>query len=166
MPDGTLYSDQRSRAVAVPVADTWRVVETIGGDRGWYAFDAAWALRGGLDRLIGGIGLRRGRRDPDRLVVGDTVDFWRVEQIVPGRLLRLRAEMSLPGTAWLQFDVAPTPAGPDSVLTQTSSFRPRGWVGHAYWHAVAPLHGVVFASMLAHLAAAAQTIHAPPDAGH
>jgi Protein of unknown function (DUF2867) len=155
MAAGTLYSDQRCLVVPAPAAQTWRVVETIGGDRGWYAFDSAWALRGGLDRLVGGIGRRRGRRDPDHLDVGDAVDFWRVEQIVPGQSLRLRAEMSLPGTAWLQFDVAPTPAGPASVLTQTSSFRPAGWSGHAYWYLIAPLHGVIFGRMLAQLAAAA-----------
>jgi hypothetical protein len=99
---GSLYVDARISAVRASPAALWRVIEGIGGETGWYSFPAAWAVRGLLDRLAGGVGLRRGRRDPRHLLVGDALDFWRVEAITPGSLLRLRAEMKLPGLAWLE----------------------------------------------------------------
>src|SRR3954469_7347552 len=102
---GSLYVDERTRATPAAPDAVWRVVEGIGGDAGWYSFPLAWEVRGGLDRLVGGVGRRRGRRDPDRLFVGDALDFWRVEERETGRLLRLRAEMRLPGLAWLEFHV-------------------------------------------------------------
>jgi hypothetical protein len=110
-------------------------------------------MRGALDWLVGGPGLRRGRRDPDRLRVGDTIDFWRVEGFEPDHLLRLRAEMRLPGRAWLQFEVIPDGSG--SSITQTALFDPDGLAGLAYWHAIWPLHRRVFAGMLNGIARAA-----------
>ena len=143
---GTLYVDERTRVTAATPEALWRVVEGIGGDRGWYSFPLAWRVRGWLDRLVGGVGLRRGRRNPQDLYVGDALDFWRVEEIEEGRLLRLRAEMRLPGLAWLEFHVE---HGQDGVvLRQRATFAPRGLAGHLYWWAVAVFHGVVFGGMI------------------
>ncbi|MEU6238803.1 SDR family oxidoreductase [Kitasatospora sp. NPDC047058] len=143
---GSLYQDVQERTVAAPPTAVWQVVEGIGGDNGWYSFPLAWALRGWLDRLAGGVGLRRGRRDPARLRVGDSLDFWRVEEIEPGRLLRLRAEMRLPGLAWLELSV--TPDGDHATrYRQRALFHPHGLAGHAYWWAVAPFHTAVFGGM-------------------
>jgi uncharacterized protein YbjT (DUF2867 family) len=143
---GSLYVDERTRATAAPPEALWRVVEGIGGDRGWYSFPLAWRVRGRLDRVVGGVGLRRGRRHPDDLYVGDALDFWRVEAREEGRLLRLRAEMRLPGLAWLEFHVEHDGGG--SRLRQRATFAPRGLAGHAYWWAIAVFHGVVFGGML------------------
>ncbi|MFE6050466.1 SDR family oxidoreductase [Kitasatospora sp. NPDC056446] len=143
---GSLYQDLRERRVAADPAAVWRVVEGIGGDNGWYSLPFAWALRGTLDRLAGGVGLRRGRRDRHRLRVGDALDFWRVEEIEPGRLLRLRAEMRLPGLAWLELRVAPDGEG-GTRYRQRALFHPHGLAGHAYWWSMAPFHGLVFDAM-------------------
>jgi hypothetical protein len=143
---GSLYEDVKERRVDAPPDAVWRVVEGIGGDNGWYSFPLAWAVRGWMDRFVGGVGLRRGRRDPDRLRVGDSLDFWRVEEIEPGRLLRLRAEMRLPGLAWLELSVTPDGAA-GARYRQRALFHPHGLAGHAYWWAVAPFHGVVFGGM-------------------
>src|SRR5215207_2698467 len=129
---GSLYVDERTRTTTADPAALWRVVEGIGGDNGWYSFPLAWRVRGWLDRAVGGVGLRRGRRDPSKLYVGDALDFWRVEEIERGRLLRLRAEMRLPGLAWLEFHVEHDEAG-GTVLRQRATFSPRGLTGHAYW---------------------------------
>jgi uncharacterized protein YbjT (DUF2867 family) len=142
---GTLYADVRASPVAVPPEVLWRVIEGIGGDAGWYSWPAAWAVRGRIDRLIGGVGMRRGRRDPHRLRAGDAVDFWRVEEIVPGRLLRLRAEMRLPGLAWLELAVEERSGR--TWFRQRAVFRPHGLFGHLYWWAIRPFHGVVFGGM-------------------
>jgi hypothetical protein len=122
------------------------VVESIGGDNGWYSWPVAWAARGWLDKLVGGVGLRRGRRDQDKLVTGDALDFWRVEQIDPRRFLRLRAEMKLPGLAWLEFTVEARDGG-GSRLTQRAIFFPQGLGGRLYWLAVMPFHGIIFQAM-------------------
>ncbi|MFD5750406.1 SDR family oxidoreductase [Streptomyces sp. NPDC127033] len=151
---GSLYTDVRERDVAASPGALWRVVEGIGGDHGWYSFPLAWAVRGWLDRLIGGVGLRRGRRDAERLRVGDSLDFWRVEEIEPGRLLRLRAEMRLPGLAWLEM-YAQEREGGGSHYRQRALFHPRGLLGHAYWWAVSPFHAVVFGGMARNIARAA-----------
>ncbi len=152
---GSLYTDRRARRVAASPAALWRVVEGIGGEHGWYSFGLAWAVRGLLDRLVGGVGLRRGRRDPGRLRVGDSLDFWRVEEIQPGRLLRLRAEMRLPGLAWLELRVAADREG-RTVYAQRAVFHPHGLAGHVYWWAVWPFHGVVFGGMARNIARSAQ----------
>ncbi len=148
---GSSYTDVRSQEVAAPSAELWKVIEGVGGENGWYSFPLAWSVRGWLDRLVGGVGLRRGRRDPDRLLVGEALDFWRVEEIVPGRLLRLRAEMRVPGRAWLEMRAEPAGDG-RSVYRQRAVFLPRGLAGHAYWKAIVPFHGVVFAGMARNIA--------------
>ncbi len=158
---GSLYTDCRERSVDAPREALWRVVEGIGGDNGWYSFPLAWAVRGWLDRLIGGVGLRRGRRDAARLRVGDSLDFWRVEEIEPGHLLRLRAEMRLPGPAWLEM-YAETDGTGHTRYRQRALFHPRGLLGHAYWWSVSPFHAVVFGGMARNIARAAE---ADADAG-
>lgn len=161
---GTVYRDERSAPIDadVDVADVWRAVEGIGGDRGWYSFPLAWAIRGLMDRLAGGVGLRRGRRDPNRLEIGDAVDFWRVEAIERPRRLRLRAEMKLPGDAWLEFTIADDGGRP--TLEQRAFFIPRGLPGHLYWWSISPFHNVVFGSMIRNIAAGAEA-SASPGAG-
>jgi uncharacterized protein YbjT (DUF2867 family) len=151
---GTLYVDERVRTTTASSAAVWDVVEGIGGDAGWYSFPLAWRVRGWLDRMVGGVGLRRGRRDPRRLYVGDALDFWRVEEREPGRLLRLRAEMRLPGLAWLEFHVEHTAEG--TLLRQRATFAPRGLAGHLYWWAIAAFHGVVFGGMVRGIVRAAE----------
>lgn len=154
---GSLYEDQREVSVGAPAGDLWRVVEGIGGENGWYSFPLAWAVRGRLDRLVGGVGLRRGRRDPHRLRVGDALDFWRVEEMRRGELLRLRAEMRLPGLAWLELTVSEDGPG-RSRYHQRALFHPRGLAGHAYWWAVSPFHAVVFGGMAANIAREAERL--------
>jgi uncharacterized protein YbjT (DUF2867 family) len=121
-------------------------IQHIGGSTGWYAANWFWRLRGLLDTLRGGVGLRRGRRHPRELRVGDPVDFWRVEHLESGRVLRLAAEMKIPGRLWLQFEVEPT--GQCSVVRQTIVFDPAGYVGLAYWYLLYPIHASVFNRML------------------
>ena len=145
-----------SRTVDVPLAprEAFRPVEEIGGDVGWYFGTWLWRLRGFLDLLVGGPGLRRGRRDPHALRVGDALDFWRVEAIERERLLRLRAEMKVPGRAWLQFEVVGGDRG--SVIRQTAIFEPHGVAGLLYWYALFPIHRLIFAGMLERIARAAE----------
>jgi hypothetical protein len=151
---GDIELDERDRHVDAPPAEVWKVVEGIGGERGWYSFPLAWAVRGFLDRLIGGVGLRRGRRDPDHLHVGEALDFWRVEALERGQLLRLRAEMRLPGLAWLEFRVEPD--GNGARIFQRATFRPRGIAGKLYWWSVWPFHGIVFEGMLRNMSRTAE----------
>lgn len=160
--------DSRAARVAVAPEAAFAPIRRLGGRTGWYWGRRLWRLRGFLDLLVGGPGLRRGRRDPDRLLPGDPVDFWRVEAVEPDRLLRLRAEMRLPGRAWLQFEVSPTagePAGPEaapeavleaSEIRQTAIFDPRGLAGLAYWYTLWPVHALVFRGMLRGIARAAE----------
>ncbi|MFF0749628.1 SDR family oxidoreductase [Streptomyces sp. NPDC004267] len=152
---GSLYSDERTRTVDASPASLWRVIEGVGGENGWYSFPLAWAVRGWADRLVGGVGLRRGRRDAQRLRAGDALDFWRVEEIDRGRLLRLRAEMRLPGLAWLEMAVERDEHGRTSYR-QRALFHPRGLAGHAYWWSVAPFHAVVFGGMARNIARTAE----------
>ena len=152
---GSLYLDERTRETDATPEALWRVVEGIGGETGWYSFPLAWEVRGLLDRAVGGVGLRRGRRHPTDLYVGDALDFWRVEELEEGRLLRLRAEMRVPGLAWLEFHVERTASG-RAQLRQKATFHPRGLVGHAYWWSVAPFHGFVFGSMIRNICRAAE----------
>ena len=151
----TVYTDSREVTVAAPSDELWKVVESIGGDNGWYSLPVAWAARGLLDKLVGGVGLRRGRRDPNKLVTGDALDFWRVEKIERGTFLRLRAEMKLPGLAWLEFTVTPV-SEEHSTLSQRAIFFPQGLGGRLYWFAVTPLHGIVFAGMARSMGKAAE----------
>lgn len=137
-----------SRSAWVPFAPdaAFGPIRRIGGAAGWYYGDWLWRVRGFLDTLVGGVGLRRGRRDPDQVVPGEPIDFWRVEAVEPDRLLRLRAEMRVPGRAWLQFEVEPERGG--STIRQTALFDAAGLGGLAYWYALYPLHSFVFAGML------------------
>jgi hypothetical protein len=143
---GRRIVDSRSVHVLFPPAITFRPIERLGGETGWYYGNWLWRIRGLLDLLFGGAGVRRGRRDPDRLLAGDTLDFWRVEEIQTDSLLRLAAEMRLPGRAWLQFEVEPEGSG--SVIRQTAIFDPAGVLGQLYWYSLYPLHQLVFAGML------------------
>ena len=140
-----VYTDVRERHTKAPVDEVWRVIEGIGGDNGWYSFPLAWAVRGWMDKVVGGVGLRRGRRNATRLAQGDALDFWRVEQLDRGRFLRLRAEMKVPGSAWLELGV--TPEGNGSLYRQRAVFFPRGLSGRLYWLAILPFHGVIFSGM-------------------
>ncbi|QVQ54262.1 SDR family oxidoreductase [Spiractinospora alimapuensis] len=168
---GSTYVDERSQRVVARAMNLWRVVEAIGGENGWYSWPLAWAARGWIDLAVGGVGAHRGRRDRRYLRVGDSVDFWRVEEVIPGELLRLRAEMRLPGRAWLELRVErdhPADEGPNtSVYRQRALFRPIGLLGHLYWAVVTPLHGVVFGSMVRGISKQAERlermdIHDPP----
>ena len=152
---GSLYVDERAGVVAASKRSLWAVIEGIGGDNGWYSWALAWQVRGILDRISGGPGLRRGRRDPYDLRVGDAVDWWRVEAVDDIALLRLRAEMRLPGLAWLDLAVEEDDAG-RTVFKQTAYFHPRGLLGQLYWWSVTPFHGVVFGGMQRNIARAAE----------
>jgi uncharacterized protein YbjT (DUF2867 family) len=151
---GRRIVDARRIHVSVPPDAAFRPIERVGGRNGWYAAGCLWRLRGAIDLLVGGVGMRRGRPDPERLRPGDAVDFWRVEAIEPGRMLRLAAEMKLPGRAWLQFEVEGDAGG--STIAQTAIFDPVGLAGPLYWYALYPLHAVVFGGMLRGIAAAAE----------
>ncbi|AYF75878.1 SDR family oxidoreductase [Nocardia yunnanensis] len=153
---GSLYTDVREQHTSADPATLWSVVEAIGGENGWYSFPLAWSLRGWLDRLAGGAGLRRGRRDPHRLRAGEALDWWRVEYLERGRLLRLRAEMRVPGRAWLELSVAPDGAH-GSVYHQRALFEPHGLSGHLYWKAIAPFHAVIFGGMVRNITGAAES---------
>jgi hypothetical protein len=143
--------DRRQLEVPAPAARVFATVTSLGGDRGWLYLDAAWRLRGIADRALGGVGLRRGRRVRDALRPGDALDFWRVEALEADRLLRLRAEMRLPGEAWLQFDVSAR-GERAATLTQTAFFAPKGLGGLAYWYVLLPVHKAIFSGMIARLA--------------
>ncbi|PRZ44065.1 uncharacterized protein YbjT (DUF2867 family) [Antricoccus suffuscus] len=159
---GSLYADERAREVDADRTKLWQVINAIGGDTGWYSWPLAWRLRGFADRVIGGPGLRRGRRDASTLVIGDALDFWRVEEADNERVLRLRAEMRLPGLAWLEFVIEQSGNGPVS-LRQRALFHPRGLLGHLYWWSVYPFHGIVFGAMLRNIALAAEASSASPQ---
>jgi uncharacterized protein YbjT (DUF2867 family) len=143
--------EQRQRLVAAATTEVYRSFIGLGGKRGWLYLNWAWQLRGFIDQLLGGVGLRRGRRDPDALRVGDALDFWRVEAVEPGRLLRLRAEMKVPGKAWLQFEVSAHDAG-RARLSQTAFFAPKGLPGWLYWYALYPLHSLIFSGLIERIA--------------
>jgi uncharacterized protein YbjT (DUF2867 family) len=142
-----LIIEQRQMNIMASRDDVFRVLSGLGGERGWLFFDWAWQIRGVIDRLLGGVGLRRGRRDADELRVGDALDFWRVEEIQPGEKLRLRSEMITPGEAWLQFDLEQK--GDDQILLrQTAFFAPRGLPGFLYWYLLYPIHALVFSGLV------------------
>ena len=145
-----LYKDTRVRVTNSSMENLWAAIEEIGGDNGWYGSDLLWYLRGLIDRMIGGVGLRRGRRDPIHLRVGDSLDFWRVESLLQGESLKLYAEMILPGKAWLEFRIKKLPTG-QSEVTQEATFSPRGLGGQLYWYAVLPFHTFVFPTMIRNL---------------
>ena len=144
---GTLYRDVRIVHSPDPIEEVWKRVEAIGGDNGYSLATWAWEVRGFIDKIFGGVGLRRGRRDPNQLQVGDALDFWRVEEIIRPKLLRLRAEMKMPGLAWLEFGLEEDVETGGTILTQVAIYAPKGLLGHAYWWSVWPMHGLVFPSM-------------------
>lgn len=158
-----LISERRRLTVDAAPEEVFRTFAAIGGERGYPYGGAAWRARGAMDRLVGGVGLRRGRRDPLRLRPGDALDFWRVEEVTPGRLLRMRAEMKVPGRAWLQFEALPLPDG-RTQLVQTAFFAPRGVPGLAYWYGLYPAHGLIFSGMIRRLAVMAER-RTPSSAG-
>lgn len=146
-----LNIERRMRKVDAPQDRVFKSFTSLGGEKGWLAFEWAWKLRGILDRMAGGVGFRRGRRSADELRVGDALDFWRVEAIKDNELLRLRAEMKVPGKAWLEFQAIPD-NDDYTRLVQTAYFAPRGLFGLLYWYGLYPFHSLIFSSMIEHLA--------------
>jgi hypothetical protein len=155
---GPRLVDSRTTRVNVPPAAAFEPVRRIGGETGWYAFHWLWRIRGFLDLLVGGVGLRRGRPSSEYLRVGDTVDFWRVEAFEQDHLLRLSAEMKLPGRAWLEFEV--NGDHNSSTIRQTATFDPVGLLGRAYWYSLYPIHELVFRGMLRKIARSAENAYA------
>lgn len=139
--------ERREKLVNAPADSIYRTFSGLGGERGWLALNFAWRLRGILDRLVGGVGFRRGRRHPDEIRVGDAIDFWRVETVKPGQMIRLRAEMKVPGRAWLQFETLPI-TDSQARLIQTAYFAPKGLGGFIYWYLLYPIHALIFAGLV------------------
>jgi uncharacterized protein YbjT (DUF2867 family) len=148
--EGMVYEQRQAVITALP-SDVFNVVTHVGGEHGWFFMNWAWRLRGFIDRIGGGVGLQRGRRNPDELRVGDAVDFWRVEAIEPNKLIRLRAEMKVPGRAWLQFEISPHSNHKINVR-QTAIFAPKGLSGTLYWYALYPIHKMLFSGMIRKIA--------------
>ena len=151
-----LFLQTEWRTANVSAVSLFECVRRIGGATGWYFGDLLWQCRGWIDRLLGGVGMRRGRPFPDRCGVGDIIDWWRVEVYEPGRRLRLVAEMKVPGRAWLEFEVEPLDAG-RARIRQTATFDPRGLFGRLYWYALFPIHVVMFRGMLDAIVRRAET---------
>jgi uncharacterized protein YbjT (DUF2867 family) len=156
---GSRLVDSRTIQLNVPPETAFRLIQRIGGDTGWYAWDCLWQLRGLLDLFLGGVGMRHGRSNPDTLRLGDIVDFWRVEEFQPDKRLRLAAEMKIPGRAWLEFEVEGNKNS--STIHQTAIFDPVGLFGQVYWYALSPLHHLVFTDMLRGIGDAAQKLYQP-----
>ena len=148
-----IYRDHRERTVETTAENLWKSVEQIGGDNGWYGADFLWWMRGLIDRIFGGVGLRRGRRHPHSLRIGDSLDFWRVENIEPGKSLKLYAEMILPGKAWLEFNIEEVEIDGKKMrkISQDATYSPRGLGGQLYWFAVSVFHVLIFPRMLGNL---------------
>jgi uncharacterized protein YndB with AHSA1/START domain len=160
---GDVFQDARERIIAAPPDRVFDVLMRLGGRAGWLRYNRLWRLRGWLDRLAGGPGIGRGRRDPVRLSWGETVDFWRVTELDRDRRLTLRAEMRVPGDALLEFTLTPARTSDGSeatLLQQTARFRPRGLLGLAYWYTVIPFHRAVFDGLIAGIEQAARRV--PP----
>jgi uncharacterized protein YbjT (DUF2867 family) len=153
---GSLYEDVREHHTGANERTLWQVIEAIGGEHGWYSFPLAWSVRGWIDRLAGGVGLRRGRRDPRYLHTGEALDWWRVEYLERPKLLRLRAEMRLPGRAWLELSAEPAPDG-GAIYRQRAIFEPQGLAGHLYWKSITPFHDVIFGGMARNITGAAES---------
>ncbi len=152
-----MMMERRTLALDLPPDPVFKAFAGLGGTRGWLYMDWAWALRGWIDRAIGGVGIRRGRRHSDEIRAGESLDFWRVEAVEVNRLMRLRAEMKVPGKAWLQFESTPQPDG-RTLLTETAYFEPRGFWGFIYWYAMWPFHAFLFDGLIRQLAARAQLL--------
>tara|TARA_B100000579_G_scaffold426780_1_gene434469 strand:- start:1022 stop:2269 length:1248 start_codon:yes stop_codon:yes gene_type:complete len=143
---GERLIDTRILNIDVPAETAFNPIQHIGGEKGWYAWNILWQLRGFIDLLLGGVGMRRGRSHKDKLIVGGTIDFWRIEKFVPNNFLSLSAEMKLPGRAWLEFEVVAN--GNTSTIKQTAIFEPIGILGKMYWYSLYPLHQLIFEGML------------------
>jgi uncharacterized protein YbjT (DUF2867 family) len=156
--EGMLIERRALRTPAAPGA-VYGVIAGLGGERGYYAFNWAWRLRGLIDTLWGGVGMRRSRRDPDRLLPGDVIDFWRVESLEENKHLQLRAEMKLPGRAWLRFDLGSREEG--SEVVQTAFFEPKGLFGYLYWWTLYPIHQIIFSAMIRAVVKRAEALDAP-----
>jgi uncharacterized protein YbjT (DUF2867 family) len=150
--------EHRQLAVDAPAEAIFRAFTGLGGTRGWLYMNWAWRIRGAFDRLCGGVGLRRGRRDADSVRVGEALDFWRVEAVEPNHLMRLRAEMKVPGKAWLQFEVKAQEHDTRPLLTQIAFFAPKGLLGLVYWYALYPIHSMIFGGMIQRVAKRAADI--------
>lgn len=159
---GTVFTDERSIVIRASDDEVFNAVCRIGGGHGWYAGDVLWRIRGWMDTMVGGPGLRRGRRDPERIEFGETLDFWRVIGVERGKSLSLLAEMKLPGTATLNFAISSEAQGMGTALTMVARFRPKGILGILYWYSVLPLHNIVFGGMLRGIKREAET-NAPSD---
>jgi uncharacterized protein YbjT (DUF2867 family) len=160
-----MIREHRQLRVAASAAEVYAVFSGLGGRRGWFFMDWAWRVRGWMDRVAGGVGMRRGRRDPDQLRVGDALDFWRVEMIEPDRLLRLRAEMKVPGKAWLQLHVLSRDDGM-ALLSQTAFFAPKGLMGWCYWYLLYPFHALIFSGMIREISRRAENNHSTTTDTH
>lgn len=158
-----IVREVRTRTVDAPQEAVFRAFSSLGGDRGWRCWDWAWKARGLLDQLVGGPGLRRGRRHPHQVYPGEAIDFWRVEEVRAPSLLRLRAEMKVPGKAWLQFEAVPE--GRATRLVQTAYFAPTGFLGWAYWYGIYPLHALIFSDMVDAIAKDARVLAESSDVG-
>ena len=150
--------EHRQLAVDAPAEAIFRAFTGLGGTRGWLYMNWAWRIRGAFDRLCGGVGLRRGRRDADSVRVGEALDFWRVEAVEPNHLIRLRAEMKVPGKAWLQFEVKAQEHDTRPLLSQIAFFAPKGLLGLVYWYALYPIHSMIFGGMIQRVAKRAADI--------
>ena len=149
--------EQRQAAVHASAEAVFSTFSGIGGQRGWFYFDWAWNIRAMMDRAIGGVGFRRGRRHPDEITVGEALDFWRVEAVEPNKMLRLRAEMKVPGRAWLQFEAHPQANG-TTRLIQTAYFAPKGLSGHLYWYLLYPIHSMIFSGLIREIGHRAESL--------
>ncbi|MFG0250980.1 MAG: SDR family oxidoreductase [Phycisphaeraceae bacterium JB051] len=158
---GNRLIDSRCRFVKLTTEQAFDPIQKIGGKTGWYAWNFLWHIRGFLDLLVGGVGVRRGRKHPTEIAVGDTLDFWRVEAFEPGKLLRLAAEMKVPGRAWLEFEV--TEKNDGTEVRQTALFDPIGHFGRLYWYALYPVHQIVFSAMLRNICNAAKQNAKTPE---
>ena len=149
--------ERRQLQVDASPETVFKTFTGLGGRRGWPPYTWLWRVRGLLDRIIGGVGMRRGRRHPDELRKGEALDFWRVEDIQPGRSLRLRAEMKLPGRGWLQFETSASKEG-GADLVQTAYFAPKGLFGLLYWYGIYPIHGLIFGRTIREVARRSETL--------
>jgi len=154
--------ERRQLTIAAPAEVIFKVFTGLGGDRGWLILNWVWQLRGLLDRMVGGVGFRRGRRDADEVRAGDAIDFWRIEAVEEGRSMLLRAEMKMPGRGWLQFKAKPQPDG-QTHLVQTAFFAPKGLSGFLYWYALYPIHGIIFGSMVREIGRRAESGYVTSD---
>jgi uncharacterized protein YbjT (DUF2867 family) len=152
--------ERRTLTLDLPPAAIFRAYTGVGGTRGWLFMDWAWALRGWMDKALGGVGIRRGRRHPDEIRRGESLDFWRVEDVEPDRLMRLRAEMKVPGKAWLQFESIPQGDG-RTLLIETAYYAPRGFFGFVYWYAMWPFHAFLFDGLIRRIASRARMLARP-----